>query len=656
MERSIVRYVTVLCQLILLLQFIVYPVTAQDDRIHVDGKERRGETDSGTSSQPFNTVTEGADAAGAGQTVSIAAGTYHESMTMTKPVTLTADGGTVTIRAPLLGFADIHNHQMAHLAFGGHVIIGEAYGPIERALNPFTDRDYHGLWHTLDFLGSRFADRLGGRFDEPFAFGGIMPLYVNTGYPNFAGWPNFWEVSHQKVYEDWLYRAVEGGLRLIVMLAEDSPSLCSESNNDKRNCDDEMATILRQIDAAYAMQAYIDQKAGGSGKGWYRIVTTPAEARRAIHEGKLAVVLGIETANLFNCHFNQFTCNWPGQLKFFWQQKGVRHFFPIHQVNNFFGGASFFNSMIALTEVGNITTHSCPQYEFHFDPSTEGRCNDLGLTASGRSLIEELMRTGSLIDVDHMSDRAFADTISIAQQYHYPVVASHAGFNAINHKDGSGQDHEGQWTLEELNQIQGVGGMVGLITGQGDLRDVNTYTRFNGKQIPHVCGRTTETFAQAYYYVLDHAPGMAIAIGTDFNSPLAEPGPRFGPDQCFVYPGAHYINRDPFQPKFDGKLEYRFFARGSQIELDKYTSGDRTFDFNYDGLAHVGLLPDFLADLETLGMSVEELDPLFQSAEGYIEMWERAIAASHNLLGRMDASTLPKTLPVDQLASTLGRK
>ena len=39
-----------------------------------------------------------------------------------------------------------------------------------------------------------------------------------------------------------------------------------------------------------------------AGKGWYRIVYSPQEARTVIAAGKLAVVLGIEVDYLFNCH------------------------------------------------------------------------------------------------------------------------------------------------------------------------------------------------------------------------------------------------------------------------------------------------------------------------------------------------------------------
>ena len=62
-----------------------------------------------------------------------------------------------------------------------------------------------------------------------------------------------------------------------------------------------MQAVDREIDDIYALQDYIDAQYGGPGKGWFRIVRTPFEARRVINEGKLAVVLGIEVSEPFNC-------------------------------------------------------------------------------------------------------------------------------------------------------------------------------------------------------------------------------------------------------------------------------------------------------------------------------------------------------------------
>ena len=43
-----------------------------------------------------------------------------------------------------------------------------------------------------------------------------------------------------------------------------------------------------------------------------------------------------------------------------------------------------------------------------------------------------------------------------------------------------------------------------------------------------------------------------------------------------------------------------------------------------DGLAHIGLLPDMVADLKKIGMSDQDLDPLFHSASGFVDVWVRA--------------------------------
>jgi hypothetical protein len=55
---------------------------------------------------------------------------------------------------------------------------------------------------------------------------------------------------------------------------------------------------------------------------------------------------------------------------------------------------------------------------------------------------------------------------------------------------------------------------------------------------------------------------------------------------------------------------------------------DRDFDVNIDGVAHYGMLPDFLQDVANSHTRPSEvgayLTPLFQSAESYIQMWEKA--------------------------------
>jgi hypothetical protein len=59
-------------------------------------------------------------------------------------------------------------------------------------------------------------------------------------------------------------------------------------------------------------------------------------------------------------------------------------------------------------------------------------------------------------------------------------------------------------------------------------------------------------------------------------------------------------------------------------------AGERDFDFNRDGLAHYGLLPDLIADMKLVGGSDAVIDALFASARAYIEMWDRAEAVARD--------------------------
>ena len=56
--------------------------------------------------------------------------------------------------------------------------------------------------------------------------------------------------------------------------------------------------------------------------------------------------------------------------------------------------------------------------------------------------------------------------------------------------------------------------------------------------------------------------------------------------------------------------------------------GNHRYNFNDEGLANYGLLPDMLEDLKKIGMTPAEFETLFASAEGFVRMWEKAVALS----------------------------
>jgi microsomal dipeptidase-like Zn-dependent dipeptidase len=54
----------------------------------------------------------------------------------------------------------------------------------------------------------------------------------------------------------------------------------------------------------------------------------------------------------------------------------------------------------------------------------------------------------------------------------------------------------------------------------------------------------------------------------------------------------------------------------------------RDFDYNLDGLAHYGMLPDMLQDLKNVGLPTGVMDRFFGSAQRYVEVWEKCAQAA----------------------------
>ena len=103
-----------------------------------------------------------------------------------------------------------------------------------------------------------------------------------------------------------------------------------------------MGSVFIQARDLQALQDYIDAQSGGPGKGFFRIVTNPFQARQVINQGKLAVEEGIEVSDLFNC--GEFLGNPKCTAAQVDQgldavaKIGVSTFFPVHKFDNAFGG------------------------------------------------------------------------------------------------------------------------------------------------------------------------------------------------------------------------------------------------------------------------------------------------------------------------------
>jgi hypothetical protein len=67
-----------------------------------------------------------------------------------------------------------------------------------------------------------------------------------------------------------------------------------------------------------------------------------------------------------------------------------------------------------------------------------------------------------------------------------------------------------------------------------------------------------------------------------------------------------------------------FDKDGKNEPLRRLIFGGRDYDINIDGMVHYGMYPDFLQDCKNVGLPVKNFEVLFNSAEDYIQMWEKA--------------------------------
>ena len=177
------------------------------------------------------------------------------------------------------------------------------------------------------------------------------------GWPTFKEWPSPTALAEEGDYYTGIERAWKAGLRVMVTNLVDNEALCSLMTTRHNPCND-MANVDIQDRDLHALQDYIDAQSGGPGKGWFRLVTDPFQARRVINQGKLAVIEGIEVSRLFGCGESGDvpqcdTSQIDAGIKHV-EQLGVRTFFPVHEFDNAFGGTKMIAGAIGtVINVGN---------------------------------------------------------------------------------------------------------------------------------------------------------------------------------------------------------------------------------------------------------------------------------------------------------------
>jgi len=503
-----------------------------------------------------------------------------------------------TANGTVKGFVDAHLHITADMRAGGRVIDGRAFAPfgVTRALGG--DAKNHGPDGSLDVTGNLL------RTGSPF---GTHDVH---GWPTFAGWPVHDTITHQQTYYMWLKRAWKDGERMVVAQTVEDAPLCKLEPLRAHSCN-ETATIKLEIKRLKKLEHYVDAQSGGPGKGWFQIVRTPSQAQRVIAQGKLAVIIGIESSDLFNCSefMDKPKCTKADVDRGIEQYKklGVRSMFIAHWVDNSFAGAaleggargSFIGILEALQTGEYFETGPCPEkgqgeevntlskpilkFLSQFFPDAKKvlgvpipdyppgkQCNAKGLTSLGHYLVRRMMANHMLIEVDHMSERARLAVLKIAEAHDYPLVSSHT-------------DTGGFWTKSDLQRLYAVGGFAtARLDDPAQLAD--SILKFRREK------------SAGHYF--------GVGLGSDTGGFSELPGP---PSDASTNP-----------------LQYPFRSYMGNVEFNREQTGQRTFDLNTDGVAQYGLVPDLLADMQTEPRGNKAMRLLFRSAQAYLDTWSAA--------------------------------
>ncbi|MFE7077864.1 discoidin domain-containing protein [Streptomyces sp. NPDC057620] len=480
------------------------------------------------------------------------------------------------------GFVDAHNHIMANEAFGGRLICGKSFSKagVADALKDCPEHYPDGSLAVFDFI-TNGGD---GKHDP-------------DGWPTFKDWPAHDSLTHQQNYYAWVERAWRGGQRVLVNDLVTNGVICSVYPFKDRSCD-EMTSIRLQAKLTYDMQDYIDAMYGGPGKGWFRIVTDSAQAREVAQQGKLAVVLGVETSEPFGCKqiLDIAQCDKAdidaGLDELY--DLGVRSMFLCHKFDNALCGVRFDEGGLGTAiNVGQFLstgtfwqTEKCtgPQHDNPIGgaaaPGAEkelpagvdvptydedAQCNKRGLTDLGEYAVRGLMKRKMMLEIDHMGVKATGRALDIFEAESYPGVISSHSWMDLN------------WT----ERVYRLGGFIAQY--------------MHGSEQFGAEAARTKALRDKY--------DVGYGYGTDMNGVGGWPAPR----------GADAPN----------PVRYPFRSTDGTAVLDRQTTGQRTWDINTDGAAHYGLVPDWIEDIRLVaGQSV--VDDLFRGAESYLDTWGAA--------------------------------
>jgi microsomal dipeptidase-like Zn-dependent dipeptidase len=605
---------------------------------------------------------------GIGLVLAIPAIFFIRSQRASSPLTPPRPPRASQVQLPLVGYVDMHTHPMSHLGFGKKLMHGapDIGSIVPKGTRFCNNADFraknigealgncnstHGGWGTDNTCGDTLrAAIINLGIDDEFKHKlppeeNLHGDHKHPGNPAFQYWPHQTSLLHQQMWVDWIRRAHEGGLRVMVALSVNNQLLAEAINGDEPKQDKPSSDLqIKEI------KSFV-----GRHNDFMEVAYSPEDLRRIVGSGKLAVVLGMEVDDFGGFLSDPIFYLHPEYVKQALVKAeikrvhdlGVRYIFPIHLTNNVFGGTAAYSVLFNFANKHNTgkflklehTSDSTIDFDMNFFPGIPnnavmlglgtaleavgelpapcindisclpggkvrccsnamnviknamktdaqwtqyhtvlpGQINAQGLTPLGEFAIKEMMKMGIIIDLDHMGRKSITDALELAEGFNggYPVNFGH---NNLRKNDGKGTERNiSGFTAHRIGKL---GGMIGVGTA----------------------GLTADQFIDEYLKMVAAAGNdgdvfVAPGIGTDANG--LEPLPK----------GSTGLN------------SAAFYSNG----FTKAKTGERTWDYTKEGVAHYGLMKDFFQDVKTrkLPSGAGVYSRVRQSAEYFARMWEK---------------------------------
>jgi microsomal dipeptidase-like Zn-dependent dipeptidase len=550
---------------------------------------------------------------------------------------------------------------MSNLAFGGKLVhgapsVGSLMPAVQMPTDPICrfDQRATSIAEALSQDGPTRGDPIQSRCGDAGRNAVIKVLEAvngaNTapagadGFPAFTYWPHWNDITHQKMWIDWIRRSWQYGQRVMVALSHNNRTLANLLGSGGP------ISGVKDDKASSALQIAEIKKLVADHPDFMEVADTPEKLRSIVQSGRLAVVLGVEIDKIGNFGPGVTAQTIDDEIAALHGQ-GVRYVLPIHLTDNVFGDTAIYDdvyNILNLRENNVFWSVGCALFgdEVGFRaqsfsailapllpagaPALPGYPSCLqtlsggtvfrghvnartanGLTTLGDAVLSSLMKRGMIVDIDHMSDRAANRTLSRAAAVPaggYPVMSGHAGIR--NRADFGAENSR---TTTQLARVACLGGMFGLGSGaKNGTRAVDWATQYaRGYEVMR------RAFAPGGLCPQETPLGVGfIGLGTDTNG----------------------LVKTPRAPLFDSAGPPRFTdiynpnnpVNAGVSPLGRSTQGTRTWDYNTDGVAHYGMFADFLRDVRTLpanatmtGRQIVD-DQMMYGADYFYRMWLKA--------------------------------